>query len=765
MTPASLLALCWPTSRLGEALQALAPYRGLGQGAQTVPADALLLPQSMQQGAHQDMASWVAWASAQIGMEAQAVTTHANEVDTLLRQARPAIWRIHTDEGEGVLVLLPAHKRWAGRAKASVLTPDNRVATVAVSTLRQAMLTRMEAPFAQGVQQLIDTAGIPPRRQARVRTAMLAERLAPYPVGTCWLMRLPPSASLWAQLRQARLPSRLSGMMALFTLLYALELTGWGLIGHASLNGQMDSGWLIAWALLMATLIPLRLLGHWLDATVSVDIGRLLKSRLLQGALNSPMDEVKKQGAGQVLAQVMESQALEALASQGGFGFLVGALELLFALGTLLAGAGGLTHAALLLAWLALSLVVVARFHSQLRRWTRTRLRMTHELVEHMVGHRTHLVQTQGQRHQARLDQALAGYVQDAQAMDAGLLPIMALLPRGWMLVGLLGLAPAFMQTPGTSATAPAGIAIGLGGLLLAYRALGGLTTSLASLSRALIAWQHTAPLWHAAQALPEASAFVATPIAEHAKQPGAHSLVQTTSGTSATSPWPSSVPTSALVPAPGPLPLTPPTLRITPLLDAAQLAFQHAPDASPVFKNVSLQVHAGERLLLEGPSGAGKSTLAAVLSGLRAPSQGLLLLQGWDRHTLGPQWRQRVSHAPQFHENHILSASLAFNLLMGRQWPPSEEDLAEAEALCQALGLGDLLERMPAGMLQMVGDTGWRLSHGEASRIYLARALLQDAPLTVLDESFAALDPNTLAQCMRCAWERSHTLLVVAHP
>jgi ATP-binding cassette subfamily B protein len=564
---------------------------------------------------------------------------------------------------------------------------------------------------------------------------MLAERLAPYPVGTCWLMRVPPSASLWAQLRQARLPSRLSGMMALFALLYTLELTGWGLIGHASLNGQMDTGWLIAWALLMATLIPLRLLGHWLDATVSVDIGRLLKSRLLQGALNSPLDEVKKQGAGQMLAQVMESQALEALATQGGFGFLVGALELLFALGTLLAGAGGLAHAGLLLAWLALSLVVVARFHSQLRRWTRTRLRMTHDLVERMVGHRTHLVQTQGQRHLARLDQALAGYVQDAQAMDAGLLPIVALLPRGWMLVGLLGLAPAFMQAPGGS-VAPAGIAIGLGGLLLAYRALGGLTTSLASLSRAAIAWQHTAPLWRAAQAQPEASTYV---------------------------------PTSALASthraAPGYLPNTPPAQRTTPLLDAIQLAFQHAPDASPVFKHVSLKVHAGERLLLEGPSGAGKSTLAAVLSGLRAPSQGLLLMQGWDRHTLGSQWRQRVSHAPQFHENHILSASLAFNLLMGRQWPPSEEDLAEAEALCHALGLGDLLERMPAGMLQMVGDTGWRLSHGEASRIYLARALLQDAPLTVLDESFAALDPATLAQCMRCAWDRSHTLLVVAHP
>jgi ATP-binding cassette subfamily B protein len=733
MTPASLLALCWPTSRLGEALQALALHQGLDADARAVPADALLMPSSVQQGSAQAMASWVTWASEQIGLEAQAVSTPAGEVDTLLRQAGPAVWRIHTAEGEGVLVLLPAPTRWVGPAKASVLTANGRVLQVPVSHLRQAMLARMEAPFEQSVQQLIDTAGIPPRRQARVRDAMLAERLAPYPVGACWLVRLPPSAGFWMQLQQARLPARLAKMMALFALLYTLELTGWGLIGNATLNGQMDTGWLIAWALLMATLIPLRLLGQWLDATVSVDVGRLLKSRLLHGALNSPMDEVRKQGAGQLLAQVMESQALEALATQGGFGFLVGILELLFALGALLAGAGGLAHATLLLVCLAMSLVVVARFHHQLRRWTHTRLQMTHQLVERMVGHRTHLVQTQGQRHQARQDQALAGYVQDAQAMDAGLLPIIALLPRGWMLMGLLGLAPAFMQVPGPST--PTGIAIGLGGLLLAYRALGGLTTSLAALSRAAIAWQHTAPLWQAAQTKSAYSTFAASPEPDP----------------------PHPLPTGEGAPLP--------THTQTPLLDAAQLGFRHASDLPAVFQRLDLTLHAGERVLLEGASGAGKSTLAAVLSGLRTPSQGLLLLQGWDRHALGSQWRQRVSHAPQFHENHILSASLAFNLLMGRQWPPSEEDLADAEGLCHELGLGDLLDRMPAGMLQMVGDTGWRLSHGEASRIYLARALLQDAPLTVLDECFSALDPETQAQCMRCAWTRSRTLLVVAHP
>jgi ABC-type transport system involved in cytochrome bd biosynthesis fused ATPase/permease subunit len=71
----------------------------------------------------------------------------------------------------------------------------------------------------------------------------------------------------------------------------------------------------------------------------------------------------------------------------------------------------------------------------------------------------------------------------------------------------------------------------------------------------------------------------------------------------------------------------------------------------------------------------------------------------------------------------------------------------------------------MPAGLLQMVGDTGWRLSHGEQSRLYIARALLQGADVVVLDESFAALDPTTLSQALHCVLAHAATLLVIAHP
>jgi ABC-type multidrug transport system fused ATPase/permease subunit len=64
-----------------------------------------------------------------------------------------------------------------------------------------------------------------------------------------------------------------------------------------------------------------------------------------------------------------------------------------------------------------------------------------------------------------------------------------------------------------------------------------------------------------------------------------------------------------------------------------------------------------------------------------------------------------------------------------------------------------------------MVGEGGWQLSHGERSRIYIARSLLQNSELVILDESFAALDPETATAALRCTVKRAKTLLVIAHP
>jgi ATP-binding cassette subfamily B protein len=194
---------------------------------------------------------------------------------------------------------------------------------------------------------------------------------------------------------------------------------------------------------------------------------------------------------------------------------------------------------------------------------------------------------------------------------------------------------------------------------------------------------------------------------------------------------------------------------------------FYRPPRASePVLAGCELVIREGDRVLLDGPSGGGKSTLARIMAGLHRPDAGLVLAGGLDLATLGDHgWRRRITLVPQFHDNHVFQGALAFNLLMGRTWPPSNGDVAEAEVLCRELGLGPALDRMPSGMLQIVGETGWQLSHGERSRVFIARALLARSPLVILDESLAALDPETLVMVMQCVERRATAALVIAHP
>jgi ATP-binding cassette subfamily B protein len=292
-----------------------------------------------------------------------------------------------------------------------------------------------------------------------------------------------------------------------------------------------------------------------------------------------------------------------------------------------------------------------------------------------------------------------------------------ASIPRIFLLAGAAALAPAFIAGSASAGT----LAVGLGATLLAYRAMSKLSGGVTSLAGALIAWEKVKPLWDAAGR----------------EEPAVEPL----------------------------LPLLPRAPSDV-LVDAHELTFRYRDRGRPVLRGVTLRIGPRDHLLLEGASGGGKSTLGAVLAGLRAPEQGLLLLGGFDRRTLGRSgFRRLVASAPQFHENHVLSATFSFNLLMGRAWPPGRADAEEASRICEELDLGGLLARMPAGTEQMVGETGWQLSHGEKSRLFIARALLQRAELIVLDESFAALDPATLERALRCVLSRARALIVIAHP
>ena len=705
--------LSWPVSRLGEALEALARTGDLAPRSVEVPPP----PHNLARDGAEGLGRWIEATAGSLGLEAEPVDVSYAEVERLVRSAGPALLRLPGAGEPHFLALLSGRRR-----AVSILGPDHLLHRLRPDVICRALCHELEQLHIAQVNQLLGAAKVPKRRQARARVAILHERLSPVRLDDGWLLRLPPGASIWRQVRQARLPRHLLVLIGAHTVQYFLVLLSWWLMGRGALEGRLDQGWLLAWALILLTTVPFRLLTIWSQGVLAIGAGGLLKRRLLYGVLRLEPEEVRHQGAGQFFGRVLESQAVESLALGGGFLALVAGVELIMAAVVLSKGAGGTLHVLLFLGWVALALLLTWWTFSYRQRWTEARLGLTQDLVERMVGHRTRLAQEPREHWHDGEDQALERYFALSRETD-GIALVQTLVPGGWLIVGLLGLTPAFVSGSGS----PAALAVSLGGILLASRTLGKLVLSLSYFMGAAIAWKQVALFFHAG-ARPEVSGPPAYALALGPRSPEAENG--------------------------------------QPVLDACDLIFRYHERGEPVLRGGNLRVCAGDRILLEGPSGGGKSTLASLLTGLRLPQSGQLLLQGLDWQTLGSEgWRRRVAGAPQFHENHVFSETFAFNLLLGRRWPAQPEDLQQAETLCRALGLGDLLDRMPAGLLQRVGETGWQLSHGERSRLYIARALLQDADLVVFDESFAALDPETLGQVLRCVLDRASTVLVIAHP
>jgi ATP-binding cassette subfamily B protein len=638
-----------------------------------------------------------------MGLEALATEMSYADFERRLPTLGPALLQVPGEDG--FLAIL---------ANSTLLSPDQTKVKIDLSAVRAALCSEMEAPVLKQIQETLELAEVPVSRQARARAAILCERFSAAPIRGIWLLRLPPSANFWLQLRQARVPQRLVTLAGAHALQYVLWILAWWMVGQNVFSGRGSQNWLVLWALLLLSLVPIRVLITWLQGQIAIGTGAKLKQRLFYGALRLEPDSIRHQGAGQLLGRVIESEAVEALALSGGFLGLVAIIELAIAIFVLAAGAGGVLHSVLLVAWLAVTGMLAWRYFLRNRAWTDVRLAMTHDLVESMVGHRTRLAQLPPDRWHEGEDQALERYRKASRAVDRSTTALMAIVPRGWLAVALLGLTPAFIG--GASSTAK--MAVAVGGMLLAYRALKRLSTGAWQVAGAAVAWERVSTLYHSATR------------PEILGSPG--------------------VLASADSPA---------------VVDARDLVYRYNDRHEPVLRGCSLRIHSGDRLVLEGPSGGGKSTLVSILAGLREQNSGELLIDGFDLPTLGSdRWRRRIAAAPQFHENYVLTETFAFNLFMGRRGALRQKDLEQAEVICQELGLTDLLARMPAGMLQMVGETGWQLSHGERSRLYIARALLQDAEVVVLDESFAALDPENLQRAVECVLKRARSLLVIAH-
>jgi ATP-binding cassette subfamily B protein len=179
------------------------------------------------------------------------------------------------------------------------------------------------------------------------------------------------------------------------------------------------------------------------------------------------------------------------------------------------------------------------------------------------------------------------------------------------------------------------------------------------------------------------------------------------------------------------------------------------------VIRGVDLAIRSGERVAIVGPSGAGKSTTVKLLPRFIAPTGGEILIDGMDTADI-PMPVLRGSIGMAFQEVFLFNASIIENLRYAR----ADATFEEIRSACRLTGIDQVIERLPKGYETRLSDYGAELSRGEKQRLTLARAMLKDAKIMILDEATASIDPESSYAIVSNLFARApeRTVLMVTH-
>ena len=195
--------------------------------------------------------------------------------------------------------------------------------------------------------------------------------------------------------------------------------------------------------------------------------------------------------------------------------------------------------------------------------------------------------------------------------------------------------------------------------------------------------------------------------------------------------------------------------------VELRDVTYRYAEDAPAAVSHLSLRAGKDELIALVGPSGSGKTTVAGLISRFFDPQEGRVLLGGADVRDIPKETlMERVAYV--FQDSRLLKRSIADNLRVAKP-EATEAELLDALERAQCM---EIIDRLPEGIHAVLGSKGTYLSGGEQQRIAIARALLKDANVVILDEASAFADPECEAQVQRAFQEmaRGRTVIMIAH-
>jgi len=183
--------------------------------------------------------------------------------------------------------------------------------------------------------------------------------------------------------------------------------------------------------------------------------------------------------------------------------------------------------------------------------------------------------------------------------------------------------------------------------------------------------------------------------------------------------------------------------------------------DREPVLENVSFRIAPGEKIGIAGETGTGKSTIAGLLLRFYEPDEGEITIDGVDIKDIKLEsLRKNIAYVSQ--DIFLFSDTIKENIRIGKRNATDEE----IEAAAKVAGADRFIRNLPDGYETEVGERGIRLSGGERQRIALARAVLKDAPIIILDEPTSHLDRKTEREIVESIEKisRDKTLIIIAH-
>jgi ATP-binding cassette subfamily B protein len=656
------------------------------------------------------LASALAHVTAAIDVKATGINCAFEQIADCLATLAPVV--VQLPGAAGALFVVRATRR-----RVIVITPSGRQARLSMAELSNGLIAEQSSQADRAIAGL--TAGLG-RGGAAIAAALRRQLGRNRPVFIGWALE---SERFVARSRELAWRHCLP-LLATHLLQFTLWLSSWVALVLVLSGVGEQSRMLVLWGAALLSALALLPVESALEQGLAARIGVAVKRRLLLDALAADKAYVAKLGLGQMIAQSLETHHLDAMAARGSIRSVLAVLDISVvsvAYGAV-QGIDGLLLLFLLVAGWSGHCGRV--YHRQAKAFLARHLEATSVHVEQLVGHRTRKAFVAADQWNAEEDRSIARYHESGRRIDSAYLRLAA-MPRIWTVLALLVVLVTLYRSYGAIAGGDSVAMIGF--VIVTFAAL---QSAVAGASEAIRAWVTFKQLELSERDV-AATRNRRSDSSSHAAKGGARGLAHAMSGD----------------------------------FVCRGINYRYPGALQPVLADVDLSIVSEDRVLMTGRSGSGKSTLASVLAGRIQQDGGVVLSGGVDRHIVGmQQWRNLVCYVPQVGANHVLTDTFAFNLLLGRPWPPVAEDLQDALAVLRDLGLDSLLERMPAGMMQMVGDGGWTLSQGEKVRLFIARGLLQRARLLVADEILSPLDAQTALKTLAALERYPGRLMLIAH-